>query len=442
MAENKILHAKAQRRTESSQPQEDTLRRKPRSRLRIVKRWRRIALVLLGLVVLSQLPFAYRHYRLGRLHNAIQQLASQRIDPTDETGFTDYKGVIHVHSFLGGHSTGTFSEIINAAKLNDLDFVVMTEHPEDDFDTAEMTLKGLHGGTLFINGNEVVTANGDRLLLIPGNDAASLADARSTQQVIDRQKAMGGFTFITYPEQFKSWQVSGFDGIEVYNLFSNILRIKRINRPVILLDGLWSYRDYRELVFANFFERPSESLKRWDDAALASDRRLVGTAGNDAHSNIGLSLNDPSGKLFVGFKVDPYERSFRMVRNHVLIERGKPLTRESLLDALSRGHCYMSFDLFGDPTGFSYWAENGTEKRITGDEIKLEGGARLRISTPLKSRIVLVRDGSVIQEQDGVMQSEFTATQAGNYRVEVFLSQLPGRVSQQPWIISNPIYVR
>jgi hypothetical protein len=407
-----------------------------------MKRWKKFVLVALGLVVLSQLPFVFRRYRRGRLHDAIQELPSQRIDPPDETGFTDYKGVIHVHSFLGGHSTGTFTELVNGAKLNGLDFVIMTEHPEDDFDTAEMTLKGLHGGVLFINGNEVVTANGDRLLLIPGSDAASIAEARSTQQVIDQQKATGGLVFITYPEQFKSWQVNGFDGIEVYNLFTNIRQINKVDRPLILLDALWSYRDHPDLIFANFLERPTASLKLWDEAALTSQRRIIGAAGNDAHSNIGLSLNEPSGKVFIGFRVDPYERSFRMVRNHLLIERGRSLTRESLLDALSHGHCYISFDLFGDPAGFSYAAQSATEKRIAGDEIKLNGAVQLRISSPVKSRIVLIRDGSIIQEQDGVIQSEFTATQTGSYRVEVFLSQLPGRVSQQPWIISNPIYVR
>ena len=33
-------------------------------------------------------------------------------------------------------------------------------------------------------------------------------------------------------------------------------------------------------------------------------------------------------------------------------------------------------------------------------------------------------------------------TEKGSYRVEVYLPQLPGDVSQQPWIISNPIYVK
>src|SRR6266850_3100431 len=138
-----------------------------------MKRWKKLLLGLLVIVLLSQIPFAYRRYRLGRLNAAIQQLNSQRVDVQARDGLADFKGVIHVHSFLGGHSTGTFQEIINGAQANQLDFVVMTEHPARDFNTAEMTLKGEHGGVLFINGNEVKSATGDRLLLIPGDEQAS-----------------------------------------------------------------------------------------------------------------------------------------------------------------------------------------------------------------------------------------------------------------------------
>src|SRR6267143_4836463 len=153
---------------------------------------RKILLMTLGLVVLSQLPFAYRRYRLSRLHNSIEQLTSQRSVQLAESEYVDYKGVIHVHSSLGGHSTGNFAELIAAAKANQLDFVIMTEHPQPDFDAAAMTLNGMHAGVLFVNGSEVVTSNRDRLLLIPGPPDAASAGTRTTQAIIDKQKLDGG----------------------------------------------------------------------------------------------------------------------------------------------------------------------------------------------------------------------------------------------------------
>src|SRR5713226_4549818 len=312
-------------------------------------RRRKILIVMLGLVVLSQLPFVYRRYRLARLQKAIQQLESQRVAPQGESDFVDYQGVIHVHTALGGHSTGTFAELIAAAKANQLDFVIMTEHPQAEFDTSAMTLSGVHAGILFINGNEVATASGDRLLLIPGSANAASMSMQTTQEVIAKQKSAGGQTFAAYPAESQTWQSSAVDGVEVYNLFTNA---RQSNSAVTFFDGLWSYHSYADLMFANFFARPTENLKRWDEAISSGHHKLVAIAGNDAHSNVGLSVNDAAGKQWLGIKLDPYERSFRIVRTHVLIKKDKVLTRESLLEALSQGHCYISFDLFGDARGF------------------------------------------------------------------------------------------
>src|SRR5258707_13209016 len=152
---------------------------------------------MLGLVVLSQIPFAYRRYRLARLQKAIQQLELQRAPPP-ESEYVDYQGVIHVHSALGGHSTGSFAELVAAAKGDQLDFVIMTEHPQAEFDTSAMTLSGVHAGVLFVNGNEVATASGDRLLLIPGSADAASMSTQTTQEVIAKQKSAVGLAFATY----------------------------------------------------------------------------------------------------------------------------------------------------------------------------------------------------------------------------------------------------
>ncbi|HET9710788.1 MAG TPA: hypothetical protein VFP64_02865, partial [Pyrinomonadaceae bacterium] len=61
-----------------------------------------VLLVVFIVLLLSQIPFAYRRFKLRRLSATIQQLQSQRIQQ-QTNGFTEYKGVVHVHSFLGGH---------------------------------------------------------------------------------------------------------------------------------------------------------------------------------------------------------------------------------------------------------------------------------------------------------------------------------------------------
>jgi hypothetical protein len=371
-----------------------------------------IFLVVVVLLFLSQIPFAYRRLKLRQLNAAIQQLNWQR--KTSANGFVDYKGVVHVHSFLGGHSSGTFAEIISAAQANQLQFVIMTEHTEKDFDTAAMTLSGTHGGVLFINGNEVSSANGDRLLVLPGE-----------------------VSLVAYPEEFKSWDTPGLDGVEVYNVFTNA---KRISPAVAFFDVLWSQRAYPDLMFALYLERPDENLKKWDQALTRM--KLTATAGNDAHANIGVGLKDSSGKTLLGIQLDPYETSFQLVRLHVLLEGNKPLDSTTLMDAVRAGHCFIGFDLLGDSSGFSFAAESRGERKIQGDEIALQDGTRLRVETPVASRIVVFKDGSVFMDVTGIAGKDLPITERGVYRVEVYVPKLGNTVGTKPWIISNPIYVR
>ncbi|MGH9880705.1 MAG: hypothetical protein ACRD6N_04655 [Pyrinomonadaceae bacterium] len=68
--------------------------------------------------------------------------------------------------------------------------------------------------------------------------------------------------------------------------------------------------------------------------------------------------------------------------------------------------------------------------------------SRLNVSLPINGRIVLLKDGVAIQDFGDISKMEFVAKEKGIYRVEVYLPQLPAPAGSQPWIISNPIYVR
>ena len=113
-----------------------------------------------------------------------------------------------------------------------------------------------------------------------------------------------------------------------------------------------------------------------------------------------------------------------------------------LLSAISAGHCFIGFDLFGETTGFRFSAQNADETKIMGDEIKLETEVRLTVVLPVTGRIVLLKDGVVVKDDSAVNKMEFMAREKGSYRVEVYLPQLPKPAGEQPWIISNPIYVK
>ena len=376
--------------------------------------WKRVILAVVAILVLVQVPFVYRRYKLHKLSAAIQQINSQRTTTESSSKWTEYKGVVHVHSFLGGHSSGTFSDIIAAAKANQLDFVIMTEHTERDFDTAAMTLKGVHDGVLFINGNETVATNGDRLLALPG-----------------------GVSIVAYPEDFKNWNTPNLNGVEVYNVYTNT---RKANPVKAFFDVLWSHRAYPDLLFALYYERPNDSLKLWDQALAHA--KLTATPGNDAHANIGVTVQDGAGKTLAGIQLDPYATSFHLVRLHVLVDATKALDAAGLLEAIKAGHCFIGFDLLGDTSAFKFEATTHTDRNIQGDEIPLQNDLRLRIQTPVASRTTLFKDGAVILDESGITTKEFAVTERGVYRVEVYLPQVDAIVGEKPWIISNPIYVR
>jgi hypothetical protein len=407
-----------------------------------MRRRKKVALALLCLLLAAQLPFVYRRYRLGRLASAVAALEAERAPARPDDTHRDHAGVFHVHSSLGGHSTGTFREIVGGAKANRLAFVVMTEHPAAFVNTSEATLKGMQEGVLFVNGSELVAANGERLFVVPGFEGpTAAAEAPDLQTLVNRAQDAGRLSFIAYPGQVRDWRVKGFDGIEVYNLYTNA---REINYALLAGDALWSYWSYPELLFSTFYQRPDADLRKWDEVnAQGGARRAVAVAGNDSHSNVGFGFRDESGEESFGVKLDPYERSFRVVRNHVLLERGRALDAETLLDALRRGHSYIAFDIFGDASGFRFTAENGSERKIMGDEIALAGGQlRLTASVPVRSRILFFRDGQVVHEEKEATEAGLSVERPGAYRVEVYLERLGGRAGSQPWIISNPIYVR
>lgn len=404
--------------------------------LSFMKLWKKILLALLVVILLAQIPFIYNRFQIADLSIKISELETRKANLNDPN-FTEYKGIIHAHTSLGGHSTGHFDELIGGANSNNLDFVVMTEHFSPHFDSSALTLRGVYGKTLFVGGNEIDTIDGDRFLMIAGGAEAAGFAAQKTADVLEKTHSDGKIAFITYPEKFKSWN-SGFDGIEVFSLHTNA---KKMNPATFLLDALWSFPAYPELTMANYFTRPDENLRKFDE--ISARRKITLFAGSDAHSNLGFHIfGDDTGNKIINLKFDGYATVFRLVRTHVLLEKEKSLTQENLIEALKNGHAFVGFDVLSDTTGFSFAAENGVERKIQGDEIALLTGVKLKAAAPQAVRFVVFRNGEKIHESAETAELVFDARESGAYRTEVYLDSLESPFDVTPWIISNPIYVK
>jgi len=394
------------------------------------KRWKKVVFILVVLVAFAQTPFIYRRVQIGRLSERIAQLNAAGTK-AENPGYKDLAGAIHVHTSLGGHTNATFEELIQGSK--GLDYVILTEHTADLIDTAAMTLNGTYGGVLFVGGNELDTASGDRMLLIPGTHEAYQRRMTMTPAFIAPFQSEGRLAFVTYPERFTTWY-SNFDGVEIFNLNTNA---RQASYLPLFFDALWSYASYPELTFARHLSRPDEYLRKFDE--IAKKRRITLFAGSDAHSNIGFHLvGDDSGNKHFNLKFDDYPTIFRIVKTHVLLQRDKELTQQSLLEALRQGHSYIGFDVLSDSKGFSFAAGD----KIMGDQAALSDTLALKVVAPQESRIVLLKDGTKVTEVAKGRELVFKPTEGGAYRVEVFMDSLGSPFDRLPWILSNPIYVK
>jgi hypothetical protein len=402
------------------------------------KNFKRIFLFFVVIVSLAQIPFVYRRIQTGTLAEKLrlERDASQPKLPRAD-GFDEYKGVIHVHTSLGGHSTGGFDELTAAAAANDLDFVVMTEHVSTAYDTAALTLNGIYGKTLFVGGNEGDTSDGDRMLVVPGGGDVAGLHMLPTKTAFEKTHANNRLVLVAYPEAYKTWDAD-FDGAEVFSLNTNS---KNVNPFLVLFDLIWSFPSYPELTTSSYFVRPNANLQKYDE--VAANRRISLFAGLCAHSNIGYHLlGDDVGNKPIGFKIDPYAMVFRLARLHLVTTKGRPLTRESLIEIFKKGNFFNGFDVIGDSTGFSFTAKDGDATKTMGDEVTLGPQTTLTASAPMPARFVVFKNGERFFEQADTTAIAFNVTERSAYRVEVYRDVLGSPYDKMPWIISNPIYVR
>jgi hypothetical protein len=316
----------------------------------------------------------------------------------------------------------------------------MTEHYSETFDTAEKTLNGVYGKTLFVGGNEIETTDSDRFLLIPGGGEAAKARMAGTTAFLEAAHRENKLALITYPEKFKSWD-SNFDGIEVFNLHT---AAKQMNWLTALGDLIWSYPSYPELTFAKNFARPDANLAKFDE--IAAKRPISLFAGTDAHSDLGVHLLGTDGRQkLINIKLDPYETIFRIARIHVLVPSSDELNRLTLLHAIEQGNFFVGLDAVGDTSGFRFSVENyGLISSDHGPPILPSGVSRnLEVRAPLPSRFVILKNGEkYVEVSSPAVAIETPVSEPGVYRVEVYRDDLGPPFDKMPWIISNPIYVR
>lgn len=353
--------------------------------------------------------------RMPRLHLAMNPPATSTA-PVIDDGYEDYAGVIHIHTTYSHDAHGTLEEAVRAANAQHLDYIVITEH--NNLRPLQEGKQGWHGGTLVLIGMEISAKGGHYLAL----DVTQEVDREhlTTQEVIDEVNRQGGFGFIAHPyfkqRRWTDWSVTGFTGIETYNIAHDTLDENRMRLI------LWTMASTPETFYLSLIDRPYDPLTTWD-TLIPRHKRVVGIGAADAHQ-----IN------ILGIKFAPYEMMFQLIRTHVLTP-ASPLTPESVYAALRAGHAYFSIELMAPAKGFAFAAYRGKELvGVMGDEVAFSPDLTLKVSVPSPAQVILFKDGTPLKgERSQGLDVPINAP--GVYRVEAMSHG-------KPWIFSNPIYVR
>jgi hypothetical protein len=423
----------------------------------------------------------------GRKYTTIERLQLERLRAVSEdraryqrarhsvlleTGYTDFRGVMHAHSEDSDHTGGTRGELVAAAKSAGVQIVMLTDHVRPPRDFVNADTRGLMDGVLLIPG-----AESEGFIVFP---LRSMIDAYVDKKFTTREdyikvaKGAAGIIFLSHVEERLNWPMGEIEGMEIYNHHADFedekefvrwLRLSLIDPDRLKQVGK-ALAEYPMEVFGASQDYPAEIIARWDRDL--QQQRATGVAANDCHHNqvftvkaappdgilinaIGeggrkitvdqapriaeMLKNTASGEVIAKLDFDPYERSLRYITTHFLM---RDLNESSVRQALRQSHVYVAHDWLCDPTGFAFIAESGSKRAgVMGDEVKMGKGMKLRLEAPLAGLIKLFLNGRVINESRSDRLS-YALDQPGIYRAEVWL-EVDGEM--RPWIYANPIRV-
>ena len=381
-------------------------------------------------------------------------------EPPQIIQLASYNGVVHSHSFWSHDSRGLLPEILDGAKQADLKFIFHSDHKRNLLDSFPRGYHGVYDGIIIESGTEHSSG-----LMISPFDTTVVDWNRPESAVIHDIVQDGGLAIYVHSEDEHDWENPDFQGMEIYNIHTDIKDEESI--LPLFINNIFNQK-YRHWEFREVFDEQDEILARWDQ--LNEQRRIVGVAGADAHNNqnfrarvhddgkvewVGpnadtLVIREPNwfDKLLLGepdqygwsfkWEIDPYFNSYNFSNDHVFCDS---FTNVNIKDHIKLGHVFVSFEHIAKGSGFQYLATNDADSltAILGDSVALAQVNELRAVSPFPVKFQIYKSGKLIDESEESYQYEYSINNLkGNYRIVARINLDDHWV---PWIYTNPIYV-
>ena len=339
--------------------------------------------------------------------------------------FHEVCGALHLHTTYSDGGTD-YNELIRTASDLGLDFIVVTDHMS--LEALNDGYEGFHKNLLVLVGYEHNDSNNLNHYLAIGVDRV-FSECSKSRQYVEAVRSSGGIGFIAHPAEkrhyfgyfppypWTSWEVDGYDGIEIWNQMSD------------WVEQLKSWLSVIRILYPRRFigSPPSELLQRWD--RLNKKRFISGIGGVDAHSRkvrIG----------FFGFRIFPIKVELKGIRTHLYLKKSLnryafDSSKQSILYALKNGNGFISNYRHADARGTLIFIRysNGVIA-CPGFSKNFSLPATILVEIPNRGSIRLIRDGELIAVVSGC-HAEFPVHKKGIYRIEVYRKE-------KAWIYSNP----
>ncbi len=342
----------------------------------------------------------------------------------------EYVGAIHCHTtFSDGGKP--FAEVAAIAGKLGLDFLIVTDHNT----LAGLPLEGMYSGCRVMVGSEITTDHGHLLGLgIPDTDYVLGGPAIQTVREV---RLLGGVSVIAHPYNGDAdWAAPPEARADAIEIFNGDSAWRKAPLWKVFL-GLPAYRLNPARAFLNIMDDTHQERALWD--SYLKDGPMTGLAGGDCHGRL------PVGRFAIPFP--GYEGCLSVFPVHILtdteLKGDVAADRPVILDAIKRGRCYVSVSPIGPAGGFRFAARPEGEKAAEmGASLTVSGPVMFSAELPAEKpvRFVLLRDGEVIQEEEG-RRLKHTDSRPGVYRVEVYAGRPGSLAGRAPWIVSNPIRV-
>jgi hypothetical protein len=357
------------------------------------------------------------------------------ISLSEETPFYQYSGATHIHT---RHSDGSgfLPEILEAARKNDLDFLVVTDHNtlalKDSI--AQITKPVVLVGAELSLGDGHLLADG--LPALPEN--FSEAKLGGLEAILDSVDAHHGFAIIAHPFHPKiRWRsdtlAHKIDGVEILNADVEW----RNDNMFELLAAFLAY-PFFDHAMNYLLDLPEAELKYWNRQLLK--RRVAGIGSVDAHARIKLG----GGRFW---KFPSYKKTFSLVQNVILLRDSlsspAQIASRQIAKAIREGNSLFGFASLGRLEGVKIWCENDSVFYLPGETIPFESpNSVIKIRLPdafhFESRLYL--DGNLIASSRET-RVDWPIENKGVYRVAVFQRRIQfPYISRKliPWVFSNP----